>query len=255
MNITLLQTDIRWNDAAANIAGAERLMADQPDSDLYVLPEMWATGFVTEPDDETARQSSAALRWMIQTACSRRCCMAGTLAAREAGRFYNRFYFVGPEGQLTQYDKRHLFTYGGEAAHYAPGTRRVVATCQGLRLLLATCYDLRFPVFLRNRDDYDGILCVASWPESRQDVWDTLLRARALENQCFVAGVNRVGSDPACHYRGGTTWVDAYGRSPQGLPAYGEACAVSFAPDVERQQAFRAKFPVLADRDRFSLEL
>ncbi len=254
MKITLLQTDIRWNDAAANIAEAERLMAGHPGSDLYVLPEMWATGFVTSPDGETARQSAAALEWMIRTARDRRCHMAGTLAVSEAGTFRNRFYMVGPDGPADFYDKRHLFTYGGETDGYTAGRRRVVATCCGVRLLLATCYDLRFPVFLRNRGDYDGIVCVASWPRSRQDAWDTLLRARAIENQCFVAAVNRVGADPACEYGGGTTWVDAYGRTPGGLPLYGQQAAVSFTPDLARQEAFRAKFPVLADADAFSLE-
>lgn len=255
MRITLLQTDICWNDARANMAAAGRLMEKNPGADLYVLPEMWATGFVTEPDETTARQGSEALAWMEATARSRRCHVAGSLPVRQDGRFYNRFCLAGPDGLLAHYDKRHLFSYGGEDARYAAGRRRVVTHCCGARLLLLTCYDLRFPVFLRNRGDYDGMICVASWPRSRQAVWDTLLRARALENQCFVAGVNRVGSDPACSYAGGTAWVDAYGRSPQGQPLYDSPGAVSFEPDLERQEAFRKKFPVLADADRFALEL
>lgn len=255
MRITLLQTDIRWADAAANMAEAARLMEENPGADLYVLPEMWATGFVTEPDAHTARQGSEALAWMAAAARSRRCHVAGSLPVWQDGRFRNRFYLAGPDGLLARYDKRHLFSYGGEDAHYAPGRERVVTRCCGLRLLLLTCYDLRFPVFLRNRGDYDGMVCVASWPRPRQAVWETLLRARALENQCFVAGVNRVGSDPTCDYAGGTTWIDAYGRQAPGLPLYDRPGAVSFEPDLERQEAFRRKFPVLADADRFALEL
>lgn len=122
--------------------------------------------------------------------------LAGSLAVSENGHFFNRMLFVYPSGECARYDKRHLFAPGGEADEYTPGDRRVVVTYRGVRFLLLVCYDLRFPVWSRSRDDYDAILCCASWPASRRDVWRTLLRARAIENQCFVAGANRTGRDP-----------------------------------------------------------
>lgn len=252
MKLTLLQTDIIWNDAEANIAAAERLMADAPAADLYILPEMWATGFVATPTPSVAEASRQALAWMRQEAASRRCAVAGSLAVETDGQFRNRLFFVTPDG-FRHYDKRHLFTYGGETAHYAPGAERVVVEWAGLRILLQVCYDLRFPVFARNRGDYDLILYVANWPESRQAVWDTLTRARAIENQCFVAAVNRVGSDPACAYAGGSVCFDAYGHTlVQAAPGSGET-ALTVEPDLDRLRHFRTKFPVLADADDFTL--
>lgn len=250
MKITLLQTDIRWNSPRENKAAVERLMDANPGADLYVLPEMWATGFDTSPAD-APRQGEWALQAMGRMARERGCTVAGGITAEGQGRLYNRFCLVAPDGHCVFYDKRHLFAYGGEDRLFAPGTRRVVARCGGLRLLLQTCYDLRFPVFARNRGDYDMILYIASWPESRQAAWETLLRARAIENQCFVCGVNRTGSDPQCRYAGGSACIDAYGRTLLDLGS-GEA-AGTVEPDMERLRQFRQKFPVLHDADDFRL--
>ncbi len=251
MKLTLLQTDIAWRQPQENIRRARELMAREPGSDLYVLPEMWATGFDTAPQaaGETAAEALAAMQEM---AAAGGCCVAGSMAVSEGGRLFNRFYMVRPDGSAVHYDKRHLFGYGGEATNFSAGRERVVTECCGVRILLQTCYDLRFPVFARNRGDYDLALYVASWPESRRTAWDTLLRARAIENQCFVAGVNRTGCDPAASYNGGSALVDAYGATLLDLGRTPAAATATL--DLERLRRFREKFPVLADADRFAVE-
>lgn len=168
------------------------------------------------------------------------------------GTLRNRFYFVKPYGEFDYYDKRHLFTYGGENKHYAPGERRVVVEYKGIRFLLLTCYDLRFPVWARNRGDYDAIIITANWPESRQHVWDALTKARAIENQCYVIAANRTGCDPNCHYTGGSVIIDAKGHTV--TQAKGQAAQTITADiDIEALHTFRCKFPVLDDRDEYTI--
>lgn len=162
--------------------------------------------------------------------------------------YRNRFYFVRPDGSVAHYDKHHLFSYGGEQQHYTAGQERVVVEWGGIRFLLQVCYDLRFPVWSRNRADYDCTLYVASWPTSRQAAWTTLLHARAIENQCYVLGANRVGTDPACTYSGGSVIIDPYGRDLAACPC-NEECAAVAELDMDALRAFRKKFPVLNDRD------
>lgn len=168
------------------------------------------------------------------------------------GTLRNRFYFVKPDGEFDYYDKRHMFTYGGENKHYAPGKRRVVVEYKGIRFLLLTCYDLRFPVWARNRGDYDAIIITANWPESRQHVWDALTKARAIENQCYVIAANRTGCDPNCHYTGGSVIIDAKGHTV--TQAKGQAAQTITADiDIEALHTFRCKFPVLDDRDEYTI--
>lgn len=252
MTITLLQQDIVWGNPSANQALAERAILAAEQSDLYVLPEMWSTGFATEPEG-MAETDGASLRWMQRMASRMDAAIAGSVATREAERYYNRFYFVKPSGEVAVYDKHHLFTYGGEHRRYTAGRQRVVVEWRGVRFLLQVCYDLRFPCFARNAaegdDAYDVALYVASWPTSRRLPWDTLLRARAIENQCYVCGVDRVGSDPACAYNGGTALIDAYGKTVAACPD-GEVASLTATLDMDALRAFRHKFPVLADRDR-----
>ena len=174
--------------------------------------------------------------------------IAGSIAINENGKYYNRFYFVKPDGSVSYYDKKHLFTYGGEHHRFTAGSERRVVEFRGVRILLEICYDLRFPVWSRNRGDYDMILYVASWPSSRVVAWSALLVARAIENQCYVAGVNRVGNDPACEYNGGSAIINPYGERIA-CCATGEECEVSATIDMEALEAFRCKFPVLNDRD------
>lgn len=252
MTITLFQRDILWADPSANIRLNEQLLLDAPKSDLYVLPEMWSTGFVTSPAEAHIADGATELQWMQQMAKRLDAAIAGSVAIQaEDGTYRNRFYFVTPE-HTTHYDKHHLFTYGGEHKRYTAGQERVVAEWRGVRFLLMVCYDLRFPTYSRNipREEggYDCALYVASWPTPRVEAWRTLLLARAIENQCYVCGVNRVGTDPTCQYCGGTAAIDPYGKYIEACPDGAEG-TITFTLDLDALQAFREKFPVLKDRD------
>ena len=253
MKCTILQRDIVWAEPALNVRRADELIDHLPQSDLYVLPEMFSTGFCTEPENIAESADSETLHWMQQKAQAKQCAIAGSVAVQQDGKYYNRFYFVHPDGTYQQYDKKHLFTYGGEDKRFTAGKDRMIVTHCGVRILLQICYDLRFPVWTRNRKDYDMIIYVASWPTSRVEAWKTLLRARAIENQCYVAGVNRVGEDPVCTYCGGSALIDPYGRTLSSCEDQKESEA-SADIDMEVLNAFREKFPVLNDADKFKLE-
>lgn len=247
-SITAIQMDIVWNNPAANAQTAAKAIAAQPGSDLYVLPEMWSTGFATEPKG-IAEADERSLCWMKQMAAQTGAAIAGSIATEVAeGDYRNRFYFVEPDGKVTFYDKHHLFTYGGEHHQYTAGQERVVVEYLGVRFMLRVCYDLRFPLWNRNHEDYDCALFVASWPTPRLEAWRTLLRARAIENQCYVVGVNRVGTDPACQYSGGTALIDPYGQTISECER-NQAQNITTEIDLDALQAFREKFPVLKDRD------
>lgn len=249
MLLTIVQHNIKWASPVDNHATAEKLISLSPRSDIYVLPEMWSTGFATEPSDVSERDGMS-LMWMQRMAREYDAAMAGSVSVCEGEKYYNRFYFVKPDGSYSFYDKRHLFSYGGEDKTYSPGNERVVVEWRGVRFLLQVCYDLRFPIFSRNdaAAPYDCILYVASWPLSRRRVWDVLLQARAIENQCYVVGVNRVGEDAVCRYNGGSIVIDAYGRTLVACTDDEEAVATATI-DLPSLQAFRKKFPVLLDAD------
>ena len=257
MKISLLQTDIEWASPLANRAKAEALLRAAAKSDVYVLPEMFSTGFATEPAG-IAEADGGSLAWMRKMARELDAAICGSVATEDAGStekaYRNRLYFVKPDGEYCHYDKRHLFSYGGEHLHYTCGHDRVAVEFRGVRFLLQVCYDLRFPVFSRNDGDepYDVALYIASWPTSRMKVWDTLLHDRAIENQCYVAGVNRVGSDPKCQYGGGTMLIDAYGRTVAKCPD-DEVSSITANIDMETLRTFRKKFPVLMDSDLFNI--
>lgn len=254
MKINLIQADIVWANPKANRERAEGMMRSLEKADLYILPEMFSTGFATQPEgiaENMEEGSCDSLEWMKKMAEELDAAVAGSIAVREGdGRFYNRFCFVRPDGGCTFYDKHHLFTYGGEHHRYTAGRDRVVAEFRGVRFLLQICYDLRFPVFARNKADepYDAIIYVASWPTPRVGAWMALQKARAIENQCYVCAVNRVGEDPSCQYSGGTLMTDPYGNVVAQCPM-GEESAVSAEMDMEALAAFREKFPVLEDAD------
>lgn len=165
---------------------------------------------------------------------------------------YNRTFFVYPDGHYDTYDKRHLFAYGGESECYTPGTKQTIAEYKGFRIMIATCYDLRFPVWLRNTTDYDALIVVANWPQNRHDMWQTLLKARAIENQCFAIGCNRTGKDPYCDYIGGSAVIDAKGRTV-GQARTGIEDVLTADIELESLHTFRSKFNVLADKDPFML--
>ncbi len=257
LTVALLQTDIVLTSAEENIDRVTHIMNQRPEADLYVLPEMWGTGFNPHPDKHEHEKAARALAWMKEEAADRHCAMAGSLPVFDETdeSWRNRFYFVTPD-DVFHYDKRHLFAPGGEAENYTAGTNRTVITWRGWRILLQVCYDLRFPVFSRNRNEYDLALYVANWPASRQEVWRVLLRARAIENQCYVAGVNRVGSDMfGTTYAGGTELIDAKGNVVAATDDAGHEEAVCTRLDIDGLRRFRQKFPVLADADDFQLSL
>lgn len=252
LRIALCQTDIAWEQPAQNLARLEPLVAGA-DADVVVLPELFATGFTLDPAGAAETPDGPVVqtlrRWAVQYGRA----VAGSVAVAEAGRFFNRMYFITPDGGCTAYDKRHLFAPGGEAEHYTPGRSRTVVEYRGFRFLLLVCYDLRFPVWSRCRGDYDAILCCASWPAPRREVWRTLLRARAIENQCYVAGVNRVGDDPSAHYAGDSVLVDFKGRTL--AEADDRERTLSAAFDSGALEAFRAKFPAWRDADDFRIRM
>ena len=264
MKVTILQTDIKWADPDANQKALESALLSSEKSDLYVLPEMWNTGFLAvnnenENQNEKLSPFTFHLSPFTLQELARRfdAAIAGSMDVEEDGKHYNRFYFVTPTDVYT-YDKRHLFSYAGEDKNFTAGKERTVVEWRGVKFLLQVCYDLRFPCYSRNKNlspftshlspSYDAIIYVANWPASRRRVWDVLLQARALENQCFVVGVNRVGDDPVCHYDGGSAIIDAKGKILASVPDNTAATATAIL-DMESLNAFREKFPVLQDAD------
>ena len=217
---------------------------------LIVLPEMFSTGFITMPAGE-AESDGASLGWMKAIAKKYGCAVAGSVATEDGGLFYNRFYFVKPDGTFVKYDKRHLFSFAGEDRRFTAGSEKVITEYNGVRFFLQICYDLRFPCFSRNilPNPYDAVIYVASWPSPRIGAWETLLKARAIENQCYAIGVNRVGKDPSCQYNGHSSIVDPYGNASASC-AEGVEEIVSADLDLDSLQAFRDKFPMLNDADR-----
>lgn len=256
MKALLLQLDIAWNDAEENIRRAERMMAEHQDADLVVLPEMWSTGFMTQPEGKFDDEShSLALEWMKQKAMELDCALAGSLAVRDSeGLCRNRHYFVTPSS-VSYYDKHHLFTYGHEHEYYTAGSRHQMVTWQGFRLLLLTCYDLRFPVWSRYgvAGAYDAVIVVANWPARRQEAWEVLTRARAIENQCYLLAVNRVGDDPVGHYDGGTMLIDPVGHVVARAENNAEQ-PIEGLLSMETLLKRRSHFRVLDDRDSVLLE-
>lgn len=252
MKIVILQTDICWANPAENRERVAEMMERYGEADLFVLPEMFSTGFCTQPWGIAEPVGSETLLWMKREAEARNCAVAGSVAVEEDGKYYNRFYFVHPDGTVQYYNKKHLFTYGGEHKRFTPGTERVVVSYRGVRFLMQVCYDLRFPVWSRNRGDYDVALYVASWPVPRIGAWKALLRARAIENQCYVVAVNRVGNDPDCTYCGGSAVIDPYGTTVAACED-NRACGAEAVIDLDALEGFRKKFPVLDDADAFSL--
>ena len=254
MNISLLQLDIQWMDVEENISRAEALASSLKETDLIVLPEMWATGFTTQPNSEVHISSVRALHWMRQTAHSLRCAVAGTLAVDRSllnsehftkEDWRNRFYFVTPEGEMRYYDKCHLFAPGGEDKVFQAGHERTIVIYKGVRFLLQTCFDLRFPESSRNAlaAPYDVLLYAASWPEKRIAAWNALLQARAIENQALCVGVNRTGKDPLANYNGNSSAYDANGTCL--VTSEAKECVCTIVWDKEKQNNLRKRFPVL----------
>ena len=262
LKVSLVQCDLRWEDPAANHQHLDAQLGELGgrDTDVIVLPEMFATGFTMNAREmaEPMAQSDS-IAWLCRQAEARGCVMTGSVAVEEDGRHYNRLVWAQPDGELIFYDKRHLFRMAGEHERYAAGSERPVIEYKGVRLLLSVCYDLRFPVWLRQQPadgehfEYDALLCVANWPAPRRHAWRTLLQARAIENLSYVIGVNRVGEGGnGLAYSGDSMLVDFKGE-PLIDPPADEAFIHTGTLDTEALGAFRAKFPAWQDADRFQL--
>lgn len=258
LTITLIQTQLFWEDKAANLAMLEqKINAIETATELVVLPEMFSTGFSMRPAQLAETMEGETVSWMKRIAAARKIILTGSVIIEQEGQYYNRLIWMLPNGQYGYYDKRHRFAFAGEDAHYTAGNRRVVAQVNGWKVNLLVCYDLRFPVWARQQlqdgqPEYDLLLYVANWPQRRSHAWQTLLQARAIENQCYVVGLNRVGNDGNDIYHSGDSMV----VDPLGQTLYHKADAedvFTITLQKENLDEVRNKFPFWKDGDSFNL--
>lgn len=248
----LVQADLRWADAGRNRAHLQSLIEPQAaTADVIVLPETFSTGFLGDHGNEAEPMDGPTVQWMAEQAERHGAVITGSLAIEDDGR-RNRLLWVEPGGRISHYDKKHLFSYGGEDQRYAAGKEQVVIQYRGWRIRPLICYDIRFPVWCRHRGDYDMLLVVANWPSARVSAWTALLRARAIENQCYVVAVNRVGRDGnGLPYNGHSVVFDPFGEA---LAELGEEESTALvALDSGHVRQVREKLPFQADGDGFSL--
>ena len=252
LKIAIIQASPVWEDKKANLAQYDNMIGDLKSPDLVLLPEMFDTGFSMKVGVLAESMEGPVVSWMREKATLTGAVVSGSTIIRERDRILNRLIWAHPDGALEYYDKRHLFSMGAEHLHYAPGLERKTFTCKGWKVRALVCYDLRFPVWSRNDDDYDLLVYLANWPSARHHVWKTLLVARALENQCWCIGVNRSGRDGMdLNYLGDSGFIDARGTARW----TGENPGVfEHSLSLSELQEFRRKFPVLRDRDDFTIE-
>ncbi len=261
LTISLIQTALHWHEAEANLAMLEEKIwqIDQP-NDLIILPEMFSTGFTQEAREVAEPMNSKTFRWMKQQAAQSKAVVAGSYIVREQQQFYNRLLWMKPDGTFSYYDKRHLFRMAGENQVFTAGNSLLIEELKGWRICPLICYDLRFPVWSRNRMqannnlNYDLLIYVANWPAARRSAWKTLLKARAIENACYTVGVNRVGEDGnQVLYSGNSLVADYKGHPLTDLEEQEQISTIqlSYQDLVE----YRKKFPVHSDADAFSLGL
>jgi predicted amidohydrolase len=250
LKVALIQAELVWEDPQTNLNRfRSRIEQVQDGTHLIVLPEMFTTGFSMNPARLAQRMDGPTVSWMSARSQETRADITGSLIVEENGSFYNRLVWAKPDGRLFGYDKKHLFRYAGENNVYTPGDKQVIVTCRGWRVRPFICYDLRFPVWIRNLDNqYDAALFVANWPERRAAHWNALLKARAIENQCYVIGVNRVGTDGNGHrYVGDTCIIDPRGRVATKV-SHKEAI-VSEDLSAAMLNDYRHQFPAWMDAD------
>ena len=252
--ITLIQSDIVWEDKKSNLEHYQQLITSiSTVRHIVVLPEMFSTGFSMSPEALAEPMDGPTIGWMKNVARQHRCILTGSLIIEEDGKYYNRMLWVQPDGVVTHYDKRHLFGFAGEDQHYAAGSSKIITQVNGWRFNLMVCYDLRFPVWSRNHGElYDVLIYVANWPEQRSLAWKTLLQARAIENQCYVVGVNRIGKDAKGNKYTGDSSV--FGPLGETLWQHSLTQAVhTIALDAEALNTARQYLPFLKDADKFLL--
>jgi omega-amidase len=261
LTITTIQSNLHWEDKAANLQQFEQKIKNMPNkTEVVILPEMFSTGFSMQPEKLAETMEGETVAWMKRVSAERRIVLTGSVIIEEEGNYYNRLIWMLPNGQFGYYDKRHLFGYAHEDEHYTPGNKRLIASVKGWRINLLVCYDLRFPIWSRQTPpphgedgvgtEYDVLVYVANWPERRNHAWKTLLQARAIENQCYVVGVNRVGNDGNGIYHSGDSMViDAMG-SVLYTKAHDEDLFTITLQKQELEET-RSKLPFLKDADRF----
>lgn len=279
LTITTIQTNITWENKAANLELLEHKINDlEEKTEIIVLPEMFSTGFTMQPDKFAETMDGETVQWMKELASKNKIILTGSLVIQENDQFYNRLIWMLPNGQVGYYDKRHLFAYGEEDKHYTAGNKRLIASAKGWKINLQVCYDLRFPVWARNRiiekvitpgesitgsievetmiqarPAYDLLIYVANWPERRSHAWKTLLCARAIENQCYVVGVNRVGRDGNnINHSGNSLVIDPLGEVLYHMADAEDIFTITL--QKEHLEEVRTKFPFWKDGDNFSFQ-
>ncbi|MFY0483102.1 amidohydrolase [Flavobacterium sp. PLA-1-15] len=253
MKIALIQSDIIWEDAVRNLQNfTAKINTIASDVDLIVLPEMFTTGFSMHPTGIAETMEGNSVSWLKNIAKSRNTAITGSLVVKENENFYNRLLFVFPSGEIQHYDKRHLFSLAGEDELYSAGAKKLIIEYKSWKICPLICYDLRFPVFSRNTEEYDLLLYVANWPTARITAWDALLKARAIENMCYTIGVNRIGEDGNDHpYPGHSQAIDFLGST---IIESSEKEVILIA-ELDKQQLLetRKKLGFLNDRDDFKI--
>lgn len=262
LKLSLIQTDLCWENKKANLDMlSQKIDSIQEHTQLILLPEMFSTGFSMQPAQLAETMQGDTMQWLQDTALRKKVVLAGSFMVQEDGNYYNRLVCMLPNGQFGHYDKRHLFSFGGEEKVFTPGAKRLIASVNGWRINFQVCYDLRFPVWARQQaaqkqnetlPEYDLLVNVANWPERRSRAWQTLLTARAIENQCYVAGVNRVGNDGNNVYHNGMSML----IDPAGEVLYQKADQEDVFTTTlsgEHLAAVREKFSFLQDADDFTI--
>lgn len=259
LTVTTIQPDLQWEDKTANLRRLEeKIDGISVPTELVILPEMFSTGFSMRPDILAEPMDGPTVAWMRTITARKKIILTGSVIIEEEGKYFNRLIWMLPNGQYGYYDKRHRFAYAGENEHYSAGHKRLIASVKGWKILLLVCYDLRFPVWSRQAGEdglpeYDLIIYVANWPERRSHAWKTLLPARAIENQAYVIGVNRVGEDDNKIYHSGDSMI----VDPLGEILYhgiGKEEVFTLTLEKEKLDAIRERFPFWKDADRFHID-
>ncbi|MGC4057735.1 MAG: amidohydrolase [Chitinophagaceae bacterium] len=254
LKVSLIQSDLAWEAPDTNLRRLEeKIAALSGKSHIAILPETFTTGFSMNAPELAEEMDGPGVRWMQDCAHRYRIIITGSMIIRDGGHYHNRLIWALPNGSRYCYDKRHLFSYAGEDVDFSPGTKRLIVQVNGWKICPMICYDLRFPVWARNTDGYDVLLYIANWPERRNEAWETLLKARAIENQSIVIGVNRVGTDGKGHRYIGNSSI--YGPLGELLAKADQAdeCVVHYTLQHSVIADTRAQLPFLKDMDRFSL--
>ncbi|MEM1215842.1 MAG: amidohydrolase [Bacteroidota bacterium] len=254
LTITLVQADLRWEDPNANRQHLTQLLArhlSTTTTELVLLPEMFTSGFTMQPGAVAESMQGPTVAWLQEMAQQYQTAIAGSFVCMDQGQYFNRLAWVQPDASVQTYDKRHLFSYAGEHEHYQAGQSQLLVEYRGWRIMPLICYDLRFPAWSRNVQDYDLLIYVANFPDKRGEAWRTLLRARAIENQVYTVGVNRVGTDAnAVYYAGDSCLINYDGKVVEHLPPREQVQTVTL--DYTAQSTHRARFAFLRDRDDFT---